>query len=95
MYQSTIADRVRTDSTVAVLREPAFAVISRLESVDPSDQIRAAFLSAVVMAEAVGLDPHEEVQRAKRIMAPAEADYTYHVQAIRDYAANELNRRPS
>ncbi len=88
----SIRDRVRTESTVAVLREPAFMLLSRIQDLNPSDQIRALFLTACVVAEAVGLDPHEEVERAKRIMRPAEAPYTAHVQAIRAYAENELRR---
>lgn len=89
---SLIRGSVRQRSRVSVLREPAFAQLARLQDVDPADQISAVFLAATVMAEAVGLDPHEEVARTKRMMADAEAPHTVHVKAIRDYAVNELQR---
>jgi len=88
----SIADRVRTESTVAVLREPAFTLLSRIQDLNPSDQVRAQFLVACVIAEAIGLNPHEEIERAVRIMRPAEGPHTVHVQAIRAYAEGELRR---
>ncbi|WP_406853367.1 hypothetical protein WEU32_06935 [Brevundimonas sp. BH3] len=91
---STIKDKVRTRSTVSTLREPAFAQLTRLSDVEPADQISAIFLAATAMAEACGLDPHEEVQRSQRMMSAAEGPFTAHVQAIKDYARNELVRRP-
>lgn len=88
----SMADRVRTDSTVATLREPAFMLLSRIQDLNPSDHIRALFLTACVVADACGLNPHEEVERGYRIMGAAEGPHTVHVQAIRDYAENELRR---
>ena len=44
------------------------------------------------MALGAGINPHEEVTRSLRMMSDAEADHTVHVQAIRDYAENELRR---
>lgn len=90
---SSIADRVRLDSTVAQLREPAFELIRRNERLNPSDQVRALLLTTVAVCEACGLDPHEEVERTRRMMGQAEGPFTYHVQAIRDYAADELRRK--
>lgn len=93
MYPSSLTrGAVRQRSNVSVLREPAFALLSRLDAVTPADQISAAFLAAVAMAESVGLDPYEEVTRSKRMMEAAEAPHTHHVQAIKDYARGELAR---
>jgi hypothetical protein len=89
---STIADRVRHDSTVGNLRVPAFRVMDRLQDVHPADQFRALSLAFVATAEALGLDPHDEVVRARRMMRQAEGPFTDHVQAIRDYARSELAR---
>ena len=89
---SSISDRVRTESTVAVLREPAFVLLARIQDLNPSDQVRALFLTACVVADAVGLDAHEEIERGYRIMRPAEGPHTVHVQAIRAYAEGELRR---
>jgi hypothetical protein len=83
---------VRTSSTVARLREPAFLLIDRLQRVDPADQLRALSLAFVAATEAAGLDPHEEVTRARRMMRQAEGPFTEQVQAIRDYARSELGQ---
>lgn len=89
----SIADQVRHASDVAALRQPAFTVISRIQDVTPANQFRATMLAATAMAQALGLDPHEEVARAIRMMAAAEGPFTTHVQAIKDYARGELLRR--
>jgi hypothetical protein len=91
---SSVADRVKTASTVAVLREPAFLLLDRIQHVDPADQVRALALTFAVYMEVLGLDPAEEYERAKRMLADAEAPYTYHVQAIRDFVEQEVARRP-
>ena len=92
-HLAAIGDRVRLASSVDALREPAFRICNRMQDINPSDQIRALFLAALVTAEAAGLDPHEEIQRAYRITKVAEGPYQAHVSAIRDYVAGELVRR--
>lgn len=86
----SIGDRVRTDSTVAKLREPAFLLLSRIQDENPSDQVRALYLVAAVIAEAIGIDGHDALNSARRMLSTAEGPHTVHVQAIRDYAQNEL-----
>jgi hypothetical protein len=49
----------------------------------------ALFITAVAMATAIGLDPHEQVARARRMLPSAEA-YSDHIRALRDYASGEL-----
>jgi hypothetical protein len=49
-------------------------------------------LAAYVAAEALGLDPHEELSRAGRKVAAAEGPFTAHIQALRDYVRGELAR---
>ncbi len=87
-----IAERARWSSEVAALREPAFRVIHRMEGVEPHLQFNAVMLAARALAEALGLDPHEEIVKAGRMMADAEGPHTTHVQAIRDFARGELAR---
>jgi hypothetical protein len=89
---NSISERARHSSSVAALREPAFRVINRMEDLAPDVQVNALFLAAVVVAEALGLDIHEEVARAGRKVAAAEGPFTAHVQALRDYAKGELLR---
>ncbi|WP_292074638.1 MULTISPECIES: hypothetical protein [unclassified Brevundimonas] len=88
----SVGDRVRTDSTVAILREPAFELLSRIQDANPSDQVRALFLVAAVISDAIGIDGHDALNSAKRMLTTAEGPHTIHVQAIRDYADGELRR---
>lgn len=87
-----IAERARHQSDVASLREPAFRVISRMEDVEPHVQFNALMLAAAVACRALGLDPHDELARANRKIAPAQGPFTTHVGALEDYFRNELAR---
>lgn len=93
MELHTIQDRVRHASTVAELREPAFRLADRMQDLEPAVQYRALILAALVATQALGLDPHEEIERARRMVAAAEGPFTSHVQALRDYVRGELLRR--
>lgn len=93
-YLPCITDRVRTSSIVSSLRQPAFTVLDRIQHLDPADQVRALFLCAAVYADVLRLDVYEEFERAKLMMIPAEAPYTAHIQAIRDYCEDEILRKP-
>lgn len=90
----SIRDAISFASGAAKLRGPAFGVIDALQFHPPATQLDALFLTAVAMAEALNLDPHEMVVRARRILPDAEgpfsgADQLY---AVRDYAKGELRR---
>lgn len=93
MELHTIQDRVRHASTVAELREPAFRIADRMQDLEPAVQYRALILAALVATQALGLDPHEEIERARRMVTAAEGPFTSHVQALRDYVRGELLRR--
>lgn len=77
---------------MAALREPAYRVITRMEDVPPHLQFNALMLAAYVAAEALGLDPHEELSRAGRKVSTAEGPFTIELQALRDYVRGELVR---
>lgn len=61
-----------------------------MADLDPHVQFNALMLAAVVSAEALNLNPHEEIERACRKVADAEGPFTHHVQALRDYVRGEL-----
>jgi hypothetical protein len=52
-------------------------------------------LAAVVSADALGLDPHEEIARAARKVRQAEGPFTIELQALRDYCRGELTHTSS
>lgn len=75
------------------LRVPAFRVIDRTDGYLPGEQLLGAALAVVAMSEAVGINPHDLVVVARNAMADVEGPFTYHLQAIRDYALHEIKRR--
>lgn len=88
----SIRDAISFSSSAAKLRRPAFNLLYALQQNPPAVQLDALFLTAVAMAEALGLDSHEQVVRAKRMMPDAEAAHTDHIQAVKDYARGELRQ---
>lgn len=93
MQAHTLRDRVVYRTAVAPLREPTFRIAHRMQDVDPADQFSALMLAAVVACQAVGLDPHEELERSRRMVDAAEGPFTDQVQALRDYVKGELLTR--
>jgi hypothetical protein len=87
-----IRDRISFATSAERLRRPAFHALSAVQQFPPETQLDALFLTAVAMAEALGLDSHDMVTRSKRIMPDAEAAHTMHLQAVKDYARGELRK---
>lgn len=77
----------------AQIRGPAFAIIDRLQRMDPSVQLMATAVALVAMSEAVGLRMRDVINVAENTLADSEGPYTEHIQAIREYARGELLRR--
>ncbi len=90
----SIGDRVRTDSTVALLREPAFALLSRIQDANPSDQVRALFLVAAVISDAIGIDGHDALNSAKRMLSTAEGPHTVAQEAVDKPAPTDTEAAP-
>lgn len=76
----------------AALRVPAFRVIDRTDGLPPGEQLLGTALAVVAMCEAIGMNPHELIVVARNAMADVEGPFTYHLQAIRDYAKHEIKR---
>lgn len=74
-------------SAAAELRVDALSVLDRLQHLPASRQITAMFVAAVILANAAGLDPHDEVTRARRFFMDADNEA---LRAIGDYGAGEL-----
>lgn len=86
----TIRDRIYAASSAAKFREPSFRILDALQFSEPAVQLDSLFLTGVAMATVIGLDPHEMVARAKRILPEADGPFTDQVSAITDYAKGEL-----
>lgn len=76
------------------LRVPAFRVIDRTDGFTPGQQLLGTALALVAMSEAIGMNPHDLIVVARNAMADVEGPFTYHLQAIRDYAKHEIKRNP-
>lgn len=87
----SVADRVGWISPAAI-RAPAFAVLDRLQKLDPAVQITATAVALLAMSEAVGKPFREVIEIAERTLADSEGPYTEHIQAIRMYAHHEILR---
>lgn len=79
--------------TPAQVRAPAFKVLDRIQHLHPSVQITATAVALCAMAEAVGLRMRDVIVIAENTLADCEGPYTEHIQAIREYAKGELQRR--
>lgn len=66
-------------------------VLDAIQFLHPSVQLDALFVTGVAMANAIGLDPHDMVLRAKRAIPEVDA-FDERLNAARDYAHGELKR---
>lgn len=87
-----IADQLSFLSNPARLRKPAFSVISRVQNFTPGEQLLGTAVALVAMCESANINLGDVITRARNVMRDAEGPHTSHIQAVRDYAANEIMR---
>lgn len=93
MYRpDPIRDRLGFASP-AEIRQPAFAIIDRLQHIDPSLQLTATAVALCAMSEALGLNMRDVIYVAENTLRDCEGPFTEHVQAIREFAKGEILRR--
>lgn len=80
---------VSAATKVQPIRDGAMRVLDAIQFTAPANQIDALFVLAVAMATVVGLDPHEMISRARRIIPDAEF-FSDNMRAARDYSKGEL-----
>jgi hypothetical protein len=73
-------------------RSLAIHSINHVQGESPANQLTATALAVVAMSEAAGIEPYDVIAVAKRVMRDAEGPFTHQIQAIRDYARDELRR---
>lgn len=71
------------------VRRSAYSVIDAIQALPAKLQIEAVFAAAVILANAIGEDPHDLVSRARRQVPDLEFSESS-IQAISDYAKGEL-----
>lgn len=88
-----IHDAISFAVSARPLRNPAFAILDALQFAHPALQLDALFLTAVAMSQTLGIDAHEMIVRAKRLLPAAEGPYADgRIAAISDYANGELRK---
>lgn len=88
----TTRDGISLLSNPALLRAPAFTIIHRMQHIRPEHQTLGTAVALVAITETLGLDLSDLIGTAKRVLADTDGPYTAHIQAIRDFAANEMRR---
>jgi len=93
MYRpDPIRDRLGV-ANPAEIRAPAFAIIDRLQNMDPSIQLTATAVALCAMCQALGVDMRDAIYVAENTLRDSEGPFTQHIQAIREYAKGEILRR--
>jgi hypothetical protein len=82
----TIRDRVAFSCRGVTIKEPTFRVINALQDLEPDVQIEALFMAATILSTSIGLDPHDLIVRARRILNETDIFPNAHLDAVRDYA---------
>lgn len=85
----TLQRHLAASSRTSSVTDPAFQVIDSLQRLRPDIQVEALFAAAVILANAIGKDPHELVARARRQVDEVLAFETA-ASTISDYARGEL-----
>ncbi len=87
-----VRDQLRFVCNPARVRRPAFNVLSRIQDFTPGEQLLGTAVALIAMCESANISLHDVITNGRNILADAEAAHTSHVQAIRDFAANEIAR---
>lgn len=88
-----LSDQVRLCSDASRLRKPAFLVIDAIQNDEKStggEKIVAVAVALIAMCESTNVNFNEVVTKALNIMGDVEGPFTAHLQAVRDYAREQL-----
>lgn len=87
----TVNDRISWFTDLPALRRGAFSVIDTMQTIDNrAVQYLGPIVASVAMAETLGRDVHEDIQRVRRMMSDLQGPFSEEIRAIRDYASGEL-----
>jgi hypothetical protein len=87
---SGIADRVRTSSKSFSLIEPIVGLVNANQHRNPSDQVQACLMLAVIYATELDLDLPHELAKAQRALTQAEPSYQRDIVGVRDFIRRKL-----
>lgn len=87
-----VRDQIRFLCNPARVRKPAVMALSRVQDCTPGEQLLGLAVALRAMCESANISLDDVMYTAGNIMAHAEGAHTHHIQAIRDFAANEIRR---
>lgn len=88
--KQTVKDRIGFFHDATGLRVPAFKVINLVQDEDPANQILATATALVALAEAIGVDPHDLIQKIQRAKHHIDSPFSNEYRAIGAYAQGEF-----
>jgi len=87
-----VRDQIRFLLNPARVRRPAVAALSRVQDFTPGEQIVGLAVALRAVCESANISLEDVMAVSANIMRDAEGAHTHHIQAIRDFAANEIRR---
>lgn len=93
LSQNGLADQVRLCADASKLRRPAFLVIDAIQNNTQSsngEKVVATMVALIAMCESSGVPFDDVFQKAINFTRDVEGPFTAHLQAIRDYARDNL-----
>lgn len=88
----TTRDGISLLANPARLRVPAFQIINRMQHIRPAEQVLGTAVALVAITETLGVNLSDLMAQAKNVLRDVDGPHTAHIQAIRDFAANEMRR---
>lgn len=88
----TVRDQIQYLCNAARLRKPAFHVLNRMQDFTPGEQILGQAVALIATCESANISLQDVMQTARNVLADAEGPFSYHIQSLRDFAANEIAR---
>ena len=85
-----LRDKVNYFTDVVALRRYFMMVVDCLQREPPDAQLLGPAAALVVLAEAVGIDPHEVVSIVQRAEKDIDGPFATQWQAMREYARGEF-----
>jgi hypothetical protein len=90
MSKSDIESAVRWFSDAKQLRGPLYATVNALQDCPPAVQVLAPAATVVLFAEAIGLDPHDLIEQARRMKKDIDGAFANEWRAMDNYVHGEL-----
>lgn len=87
-----VRDQIRFISNLPRLRRAVFALLDRLQSFTPGEQVVGTAVALIATCQSANISLDDVITTARNVLAAAEKADDGHLGALRDFAANEIAR---